>query len=324
MVYNEGKELKQCDNVYDSFCYMIESIEQEREINRFLTESILSIELAKNKCISEDVKMIPDKMQAETSNKGLEMITKILSNLGKFLYRLIKNAILFFKTKYIKDNKVLLSKYEDQYDAISVNLLQAFSYNWREPSDKLLTYINGDAKSSNDINNIYKPVLDNLTRLTSHKHNDFTVPSFENDIDIISSISNNILGECCSDIETFRESYSLSLLGDSNKVKGINHERKNLIKESLISYEIINKLEISLKEQQTGIKGIINYIDGLKNNTSYNLSAVEECKRVVTTLNNIATVISNVTIESIKVYVFQCRKIFIKIISYGNLYEEFD
>ena len=322
MIYNEGKSYNESMSPYDSIFYMIESYENQRTVDKYLAGSSISIEIAKHRYLNEATQQLMTKEAAENAyNQLLDMLSK----LGKFLVRLLKNAVLWIKSNYIKDNEKIVRIYGEKYDAISVEFLNNFTYHWSEPTDKLLKFINGDSKSD-DLDKIWSEALKYTSIVVAPNNKNNSTPfTIDERYNTLSNMTSSILGTPYNTIESFRSAYSLSLLSSEMKQIGITHERKNLIKDSLISYKVIGKLEGAIKSQQKNVESFLKKIEDLKLKSKEgedSWDTLVACREIVNTLNNIAVVVSNCTVEAINVYEFQCKKIFTKIIYYYNLHSE--
>lgn len=321
MIYNEGKSYNESMSPYDSVFYMIESYENQRNIDKYLAESAISLEIAKHRSLNESAQQL---MTKEAADNAYNQLLDILSKLGKFLGRLLKNAVLWIKSNYIKDNEKIVRLYGEKYDAISVEFLNNFSYHWSEPTDKLLNFINGNT-NSDDLDIIWSEALKYTSIVVNPNKNNATPFTIDERYNTLINMSNAILGSQYNTIESFRSAYTLSLLEKEVRQIGITHERKNLIRDSLISYKVIGKLEGAIKSQQKNVESLLKKIEDLKLKSKEgeeSWDTLVACREIVNTLNNVAVVVSNCTVEAINVYEFQCKKIFTKIIYYYNLHSE--
>lgn len=323
MVYNEGKSYSESMSPYDSVFYMLESYENQRNIDKYLAESAISLEIAKHRCLNEATQQI---MTSETAEDAYNHLLDTIAKLGKFLWRLLKNAVLWIKSNYIRDNEKMVRIYGEKYDAISVEFLSNFTYHWSEPTKKLLSFINGNT-NSDDLDTVWSEALTYTAIVVSPNNKNNSTPfTIDQKYNTLSNMTQTLLGTPYNTIETFRSAYSLSLLDSEKRQVGITHERKNLIKDSLISYKLVGKLEGAIRSQQKNVESLLNKIEEIKSRHKEDevcWDTLVACRDIVNTLNSIAVVVANCTVEAINVYEFQCKKIFTKIIAYYNRHEDY-
>ena len=314
MIFQEGNQLEFKDPIIECHNYLMESFNIQRELRINYTNSAITIRNAKiNGLLNENAEA---KINIEMNDEAFDKLINIIKRLGNFLGKLFNDFIALLKRLILRDNALLLKANEDMYDAIHVDTLEKLKYTWREPSKKLLSFIKGDGNTeSADIALIWEEAFKYTSMATN------SIP-FEQPGGVIQNMMNILLGNGgTTNIANFQREYANSLLSSPKNESGLSYERKNLIKESMISKRVVIKLEASIKEQQKSIERFIRELDKKKSETK-DISSLNKYNETVNALNNIAVAVSNVIIDNIRVYEGQCRSVFMKIINYANHHKE--
>lgn len=329
MVYYEGSEKTDFNPTLESVVFLLDSINQQRKDLYSLTESIMTLEQSKSKGFLMET--AENEISTEVKDNTCEVIMNFIKKVGNFIWKLLKNAILYLKSSFLKDNAKLLRANEKKYDSIHTDILEDFTYSWREPTPLLLDYLTNNTTKSDDMNKLWDYGLQYTAIVVSLKNNPIGRSQLGDDSQtIFQKLSNDILNNSepntsiVYSMDTFKKIYPLKLLDYNQKQRGMEYSRKILIKESMVPNKVITRLESSLREQQKSIEKFLEKINDLKDlpSDTDSLYIINTCRNIVNVLNSMAVVIANNTIESINVYVSQCRNVFLKTIAYANLHEE--
>ena len=320
MIFFEGKEIKQANFTVDMYEYMMESYKIQRDARSIYTNTCMTINMAKNKGILNEA--TNERLTTNMGNEILEKALTILKALGKVLAKLFKDFVIFLKNVMFKDNQTLLKQNKEIYESIPTDILGDLRYIWREPSKKLLSIISdGEGNGNNDIDDI-TTIFDMSFEYTAGAKQLDT--SFDTGVsNVMYNITNKLLptGGVYNTIH-FKKSYMYTLLSDINRERGITYERKCQIRDGMVSRKVISKIETSAREQQRSIEKHINIIEKIKASQEFDIQLINRYREAVNVLNNVAIATSNAIIESVNVYIGQCRDTFIKILHYANWHKE--
>lgn len=313
MIYNNGEVVSYTEPTRECYKYIMEFHFEMSEVDKLLTEAQITLNAAKFRGI-----LTEQANRSLTNNVGNEAYTKLLNmvkSFGRFIVKVLKDFINWVKSLIFTANNDLLAWNEAEYDSIHTDVLSDMRYGWREPSQKLKDFIFGTAKESEDLNQIWHVAFE-YSALANNNDSTFDKPVG----DVIKEMTGSLLGGIgISDVEIFREKYSYSLLDQARVEIGVSPERKELIKDSMVSKKLITTLESTIKGQQANVAKFATEIDKQRASTTGDrLAVVKACSSAVNALNTIATVVANSLTESIRVYEGQCRKIFMMIIKHAN------
>ena len=313
MIYNEGVAVKYTDPTKECYKYMMEFNLEINEVNKLLTEAKITLGAAKFRGVLNEASS--KAVSTEVGNEAYNKLLNIVKAFGKFVVKVLKDFISWVKSLIFTDNSDLLAWNEAEYNSIHTDVLSDMRYGWREPSQKLKDFIFGTSKESEDLNAIWKVAFD-YTAIAYDRNSSFDKPVG----DVIKDMTGALLGGVgSSDVEIFREKYSYSLLDQARTEIGMSVERKELIKNSMVSRKLIVALESTMKGQQNNVAKFAAELEKHKSQTEGDrLAVVTACSSAVNALNTIATITVNSLIQAIKVYEGQCRKVFQMIIRHAN------
>lgn len=319
MIFYEGKEIKPNNFTMEYYKYMMESYNIQRETRSIYTNTCMTLNSAQSKgLLNEDAN---NRLTTNMGNEILDKLVIVLKALLKVLGKLFNDFIIFLKQLLSKDNKSLLKKNEDLYESIPTDALENMRYVWREPSKKLLNILHDGIGNNNEIDDI-TTIFDMSFEYTA-KAKQFDSSCDINPSNITYEITNKLLntGGVYNSI-SFKKAYILTLLQDPVRERGITYERKCQIRDGMISKKIIVKIETSAREQQRAIEKHIGIIERIKASGEADIQLVNRYREAVNALNNIAVATANAIIESVNVYIGQCRDVFLKILHHANWHKD--
>lgn len=320
MIFFEGQEIKPTNFTIDCYDYMMESYKIQREIRSLYTNTSMTINKAKDEgVLTENTNY---RLTTNMGNEIFEKIIDVLKALGKVLGKLFKDFIIFIKNLMFKDNQALLKHNKDLYESIPTDILDDLKYTWREPSQKLLSIIHdGIGNNNNDIDDI-TTIFDFAFEYTAGAKR-FDTSFDTNVLDVMYCITNKLLPTGgVHNTTDFKKAYMYTLLSNPNRERGVSYERKCQIRDGMISRKVVTKIETTAREQQRAIEKHINIIEKIKASREFDIQLINRYREAVNALNNVAVATSNAIIESINVYIGQCRDVFVKILHHSNWHKD--